>query len=129
MASLHAVVGIPKHGPGVHPENHSLALDGRGKNLMAPKGVIDSEEHLASFFWILGRTTQASEANLVLENITFESQVKVSLPAPKKRKTETCNWDSTVMPSFPILMNKSKIGKNLQLLVFQPEKKKEKEKN
>ena len=76
--------------------------------------------------WVVGRTSQFEDVNLVLENITFEMQIKMPLPAPKRRKTETCSWDSSMMPSVPILVNKTKINKNIQLLVFQPEKKKEK---
>ena len=46
MAAGHAVVGLPKHGRGSHPDNTSLALDGRGRSSMAQKGSIDPEEHL-----------------------------------------------------------------------------------
>ena len=35
MATAHAVVGTPKHGRGAHPENLSLALDGRGRTCIA----------------------------------------------------------------------------------------------
>ena len=126
MASLHALVGLPKNGPGAHPDNQAMALDGRGKSKIAPKGALDSEEHHGSLFWVVSRTSTAADANLVLENISFETQVKVSLPAPKRRKTETCLWDSSMMPSVPILVNKTKIQKHKQLLVFQPEKKKDK---
>ena len=87
MASLHALVGLPKHGPGAHPDNQALALDGRGKNKIAPKGELDSEEHKGSLFWVVGRTSQAADANLVLENISFQTQIKMSLPGPKRRKT------------------------------------------
>ena len=84
MQSLHALVGIPKHGPGAHPDNLVMALDGRGKNKIAPKGELDSEEHKGSLFWLVGRTSKAVDCNLVLEDISFETQVKVSLPAPPK---------------------------------------------
>ena len=50
MASVHALVGLPKHGPGAHPDKQALALDGRGKNKMAPKGELDSEDHKGSLF-------------------------------------------------------------------------------
>ena len=123
MASLHALVGLPKSGPGAHPDNHVLALDGRGKNKIAPKGELDSEEHQGSLFWVVGRTSKAVNANLVMEIISFDTQIQMSLPAPKKRKTATCFWDSSMMPTVPILVNKTKINKNIQLLVFQPEKK------
>ena len=50
MASAHAVLDLPKNGRGSHPENQVLALDGRGRNLMAPKGLCDTDEHAGSFF-------------------------------------------------------------------------------
>ena len=84
MASAHVVVGLPKHGRGAHPENSSLAFDGRGRNLMAPSELLSTEEHKGSLFWIVQRTSKASDANLVFENVTFETQVTVSLPALKK---------------------------------------------
>ena len=115
MSDLHAAVGLPKVGPGAHPDNQALALDGRGKSLMAPKDLLDNEVHTGSFFWVVGRTSKASEANLVLENITFEHQVKLSLPAPKKRRTETCAWDCSSIPSVPVMINKTSIEKHMQL--------------
>ena len=48
MATAHAVVGIPKHGRGAHPESLSLALDGHGKTCIAQKGAVGSQEHLGS---------------------------------------------------------------------------------
>ena len=64
MAFAHAVVGIPKHGRGAYIENLSLALDGRGRAYIAQKGVLDSQEHLGSFFWLVSRTSTASQANV-----------------------------------------------------------------
>ena len=93
--------------------------------MMAPKGELDSEEHQGSLLWVVRRTSHAADANLVLENICFETQIKMSLPAPKRRKTETCSWDSSMMPSVPILVNKTNIKKNIQLALLQPEKKQE----
>ena len=122
MASLHALVGLPKSGPGAHPDNLVLALDGRGKNKFAHKGELDAEEHQGSLFWVVGRTSKAVHANLAFEIITFENQVQMSLPAPKRRKTVTCSWDSSMMPQVPILVNKAKINKNIQLQVFHAQK-------
>ena len=126
MASLHALVGLPKSGPGVHPDNHALALDGRGKSKIAPKGELDEEEHQGCLFWVVGRTSKAEHANLVLEDVSFMTDVEVSLPAPKKRKTESCTLDASMMPTVPILVNKTRIKENIQLLVFQPQKKQDK---
>ena len=84
MASLHAVVGIPKHGPGAHPDNLVMALDGRGKNKIAPKGELDPAEHHGSLFWVVGRSSSPLDCNLILEDVCFEVQMSASLPAPKK---------------------------------------------
>ena len=64
---------------------------------------------------------------MILENATFEQTLKVTLPAAKKRKTTNLTWESLEMPSVPILVNKTKIGEDTKLLMFLPEKKKEKE--
>ena len=74
---------------------------------------------------MVARTSKASEANLSLENATFEQTLKVTLPAAKKRKTTNITWESSEMPSVPILVNKTKINKDMQLRMFLAEKKKE----
>ena len=58
MHSLHALAGIPKHGAGAHPDNLVMALGGRGKNQIAPKGEMDSAEHQGSLFWVVGRSSK-----------------------------------------------------------------------
>ena len=87
MASAHAVVTIPKHGRGAHPENLSLATDGRSRNLIAKSGSLDKDDHAGSLFWVVTRTSETKEVNLELDNVTWSQNIKMSLPAPKKRKT------------------------------------------
>ena len=87
-AGKHVVVGLPKHGRGAHPENQNLALDGRGKNLIANKDVLDGDEHMGSLFWLVGKTSNSSDANLSMGMATFEQQIKVHLSGPKRRKIE-----------------------------------------
>ena len=74
---------------------------------------------------MVARTSKASEANMSLENATFEQTLKVTLPAAKKRKTTNLTWEREEMPSVPIMVNKAKIKKDKQLLTFLAEKKKE----
>ena len=57
-----------------------ILLDGRGKTQMAGQAALDSEEHRGSFYWMVTRTSNITEANMTLDNVTFEHQVKVSLP-------------------------------------------------
>ena len=128
MATAHAVVALPKQGKGSHPDNTSLALDGRGRTSMAQKGSIDPEEHLGSFFWVVGRTSQQKEANMVMENASFQSTCKVTLPGSKRRKISFVERDSHEMPVLPIMVNKKAIEKHTKLLVFLPEKKKDESK-
>ena len=126
MAHCHAAVSLPKHGRGAHPENSSLALDGRSKNLLAPAGLVGPSEYLGSLFWVVTRSSKAAEANMSFENIAFESTVKMTLPAPKKRKVETSTWSATENPQLPIMVNKGALKKNIKLVIFQAEKKAEK---
>ena len=73
---------------------------------------------------MVARTPKVSMANMTLENAFFEQTIKVSLPAPKKRKTTNLTWESSEMPEVPIMVNKKKIQKDMQLLMFLAEKKK-----
>ena len=93
---------------------------------MAAKGSIGPEEHLGSFFWMVGRTSKPKDANMELHNVTFERSYRVALPAangPKRRKATLVNWHPTEMPTLPILVNNKALHKNTKLLVFQQEKK------
>ena len=92
---------------------------------MAPKGLCDADAHAGSFFWMVARTSKASEANMSLENATFEQTLKVTLPATKKRKTTNLTWESSEMPEVPIMVNKKKIQKDMQLLMFLAQKNKD----
>ena len=126
MANANAVVGIPKHGPGAHPDGGSLALDGRSRHIIASKGSIDAVEHRGSLFWLITRTSKASEANLTLESVAFEH--KVTLHMPTKKRKLTTEWDSKDLPTIPILVNKKALKAHERLVVFVPEKKKTEEK-
>ena len=128
MAAAHAVVTLPKHGCGAHPENLSVALDGRGRNMIASKGLVDSEEHKGSLYWIVTRTSNPKEANLDLENCSWQQEIKVNLPIPaiKKRKIDPVSWSSHELPSFPVMVNKKGIKKHTKLCVFLSEKAKNK---
>ena len=41
-------IGTPVSGPGAHPEQASLALDGRMRQTLAKEGVIDAQKHMGS---------------------------------------------------------------------------------
>ena len=122
MAIANAAVGLPKHGRGSHPEHQALALDGRSRSRIAVKDTIDGLEHRGNLFWIVGRTSKAKEANMVLESSSFEQKVTIVLPDNKKRKL-TSEWGSSEMPTIPILMNKKAIEAHTRLMCFVPEKK------
>ena len=127
MASGHAVVSLPKCGRGAHPENLSLALDGRGRTMIASAGAVDPAEHTGSLFWLVMRTTNQEQANLELENMAWQQQITVNLPVPvsKRRKVEPIAWAPSELPSLPILVNKKAIEKHVRLAMFMPEKKKQ----
>ena len=124
MVVAHVVVCIPKNGRGAHLENLSLALDGRGRTCIAQKGVLDSQEHLGSFFWLVSRTSTASQANLFLEHAILEQLVKVSPLGPKKRKVVSVPSESSAIIAIPVLVNKKTLKKHTQLFVFQKDNQK-----
>ena len=125
MAAGHAVVGLPKHGRGRILTTPPWPLMVEEGPPWLRKGSIDPEEHLGSFFWPVGRTSKDKEANMQMQNVSFEGSYKVALPGPKRRKVSFVNWHSTEMPSLPILVNSKPLNKNTKLLVFLQEKKDE----
>ena len=70
------------------------------------------------------RTSKASEANLIMEDITFEHQVSVNLPGPKRRKITRVHWETADLPTIPILVNNRDLKKHTKLQVFQAERSK-----
>ena len=96
--------------------------------MMASKGSVASEEHKGCLYWIVTRTSNPKEANLDLENCTWEQEIKVHLPVPaiKKRKIDPVSWNSHELPSFPVMVNKKAIKKHTKLCVFLSEKAKNK---
>ena len=128
MAAAHAPVNLPKHGRGAHPSNGNLALDGRMRNVIAGKGVLDTEEHAGSLFWCVTRTSDMTRVNLDLDQVTWDMQIKMSVPAPKRRKVDPNEWTSSELPVIPILVNKKKIGKHTRLCMFMMDKKKDNKK-
>ena len=92
--SAHAGVALPKNGRGAHPDNSSLALDGRLRNLIAKEGALDDKEHEGSLYWLIARTSGPAEANLYTENMAFKQRTEVILsgPAAKRRKMGPVEW-------------------------------------
>ena len=62
--------------------------------------------------------SETKEVSLELGNITWSHNIKMNLPAPKKRKTEVIEWEPSELPSFPILLSKKAIGKHARLCVL-----------
>ena len=56
-----------------------------------------------------------------MEVATFEHQIKVHLPGPKRCKIKISKWDIPEMPGVPILMNMKTIKKHTKLLVYSSE--------
>ena len=124
-AAAHANISLPKTGRGAHPEGQSLALDGRCRSMLARKGTLSDEEHTGSLFWAISRVPDKKQANLTLDSLSWEQEIKVKLPGPpnKKRKVEPVSWDSSELPSIPTLVNLQKIKKHTMLKVYLSEKK------
>ena len=121
MFSSNAPVALPKHGRGAHPENLSLALDGRGRTSMSQAGTIEDKENTGCLYWLITRTSEFSEANLVLEPIHWSSSVEIKLPNKKTKQSD--KWDSAQLPQVPVLVNKQGLKAHTCLKVFLEDKK------
>ena len=120
-AAANAVVGLPQHGRGKHPDGGSLALDGRGRACLAKAGLIDSNEHTGSLYWLVERSSSPAEANLVLESVCWDHRVDLKLP--RKKQKVSSDWQSQDLPAIPLLVNRKVIKEHVRLVVYQPEKK------
>ena len=78
---------------------------------------------------MITRTSETKEVNLELDNITWSQNIKMNLPAPKRRKTEVLEWEPSKLHSFPILVNKKAIQKRTKLCVYLPKQTKDKTKS
>ena len=124
MSLLHAVVGVPKHGRGAEPENKSLALDGRCRNMMNSAGTCEEVEHTGSLYWVVTRSGDPKICNLEYESISWEQQNKLNIPerAVKALKLETRHhWACSELPTIPVLVNKKAIKKHTLLCVWYKE--------
>ena len=151
-ASAHAVVTLPRNGKGAHPDNQSLALDGRTRSLIAASGSLDDLEHTGSLYWLVTRTPEVASANLQEELLTFEQHLKLHIPghvnvsyklfiytpllrcdrcllvpcrgpAGKKRKLDPVDFEPAETPALPILINSKSISKHTKLCVFLSDRK------
>ena len=92
---------------------------------MAQQDLVDSAEHKGSLFWLVLRSSDRSQANMVLESVSWEHKITISMPL-KKRK-HVVDWDAKDLPSVPLLINKKPVKAHQRLVVFQaPTKKDEK---
>ena len=125
-AAANAIVGLPRCGRGSHPERQEIALDGRARTSIAPPGAIDDNAHAGSLFWLVSRTSDASEGNMSWETSTFADSMEVNFacrPSKEKKRKLLVDWASTDLPTIPLLTNKKAIKAHTRLLVFQAESK------
>ena len=62
-----------------------------------------------------------------MESVSWEHKVTLLMPF-KKRKVST-EWPSGDLPSIPIMQNQKALKKQVRLMVYLPEKKKENQDN
>lgn len=110
-------LGMPQAGPGKHPEGKLLALDGRGRSSLSSAEVSDASEHRGNLFWVIQRTSEKSEANLVLEQMTWSASFSLGFASGKRRKAEV-SWPSEDLPRLPLLTNPKAIKAHTRLILY-----------
>ena len=121
MALANVPVSIPKFGSGAHPDGACLAIDGRGSTVLAEPGAVSSAELRGNLFWLVKRTSEKAKANLVLESVTMQQQVTLTIQ-PLKKKKHVVEWDSADLPSVPVLLNRKAIKARTLLALYHEEK-------
>ena len=113
------VLSFPRHGRGASPGGQALALDGRGKSILAKTGTIDAAEHTGNLFWLVGKTIHKAESNMTLEPVSWEHHVTLTLPFKKKKVNS--DWASQDLPAIPVLVNTKTIKAHSKLMVYEKE--------
>ncbi len=99
----------------------TLALDGRGRTDMLEAGIVGQADKFGSLFWLVQRTHEVSEANLVLERVSCTAQVDVELVGPSKKRKKPENrvvFESKDLPHIPVLVNTVTIKRFTLLKAF-----------
>ena len=123
----HAVVGFPKRGKGAYPgatESVEVGLDGRSRGIVCNAGSLQAAaDQTGGLFWLIGRTSENSEANMAWESISWNLDVTFT-NMPRKKAKLTSGWVATELPVIPILTNKKAIKAGIRLLAYQKKKEK-----
>lgn len=114
---LSAMVSLPAHGQGRHPQGKDLAIDGRGRSKLWSSGSVDQEERRGCLCWVIERTSEFDVANLKIEVLTWSLQVNLHVPAAKKQRT-SLQWGSETLPGLPVLANPRLIKERTRLAVY-----------
>ena len=75
-------------------------------------------------YWLVGRTSEATDGNMSLETVSFQHTVDLQLPL-KKLKKATAHWESKDSPTIPTLVNLKSIKEHTRLMTFQEVAKKD----
>ena len=112
-------LAVPQQGPGKHPEGKMLGLDGRGRSSLSSSEVFDTSERRGNLFWVVQRTSEKKEANMILEQVSWSADVALNVGTKKKKVT----WASEDLPKLPIMVNPSAIKAHTRLVLHvEPQK-------
>ena len=76
----------------------------------------DPVEHTGSLFWIVHRSLDHDEANMVIDQVLWEHKVTLSMPFKKAK--HHVQWQQQDLPTIPVLMNPKAIKKQQPLVVL-----------
>ena len=93
-------------------------MDGRTRTSIAQAGLLDPVEHTASLFWIVHRSLDHDDANMVIDQVSWD--LKVVLSMPFKKAKHNVHWQQQDLPTIPVLLNPKAIKKHQRFVVYQP---------
>ena len=100
------------------PNNRVMALDGRNRGHLF-HGDQHSKAESGTLFWVIKRTTNREEANLVLEHVSLKVDFNVALPQPAGRSRAHKVNVGDGWPMVPILTNKKSVPAHTMLVAME----------
>ena len=92
-------------------------MDGRTRTSIAHAGLLDPVEHTGSLFWIVHRSLDHDDANMVIDQVLWD--LKVVLSMPFKKAKHNVHWPQQDLPPIPVMLNPKAIKKQQRLVVHQ----------
>ena len=118
-------VNLPLHGPGAHPAQGFLPLEGRSHGAIAAKDLVEPRELQGSLYWLVLRSSDKDKVNMEYGSFSWVVQTTLKFHWEKKGLFHDVHGED--LPKVPLLVNKRTIEAHQRLACFYEKPKREDE--